>query len=124
MEDILQIKNDQNQEEEKQKLSQNNNLIQIDLKEGEREVLENNEENLGDVSYKFNTPMFQTEVDWTISLSRNDFPWHEIRFGIFTAKECFEKYFSIVKDPQTFLKKVLGNKEKYKKMMHSQLNQQ
>ena len=30
---------------------------------------------------------------------------------------------SIVKDSQTFLKKVLGNKEKYKKMMQSQLQQ-
>jgi hypothetical protein len=56
-------------------------------------------------------------MDWTISLSRNDFPWFEIKFNNFTAKDCYEKYISIVKDPHTFLKKVLGLKEKYKKMM-------
>jgi len=69
------------------------------------------------VHYKFANPMFPSEVDWTISLSRNDFPWHEIRFGYFSAKDCYEKYSSIVRDPQTFLKKVLGPKEKYKKLM-------
>jgi rhamnose utilization protein RhaD (predicted bifunctional aldolase and dehydrogenase) len=52
-----------------------------------------------------------------VTLSRNDFPWHEIAFHPFTAKECYEKFISIVKDPQIFLKKVLGLKEKYKKMM-------
>jgi hypothetical protein len=46
----------------------------------------------------------------------------EIRFGDFTPKDCYEKYASVVKDSQTFLKKVLGMKEKYKKMMQSQLN--
>lgn len=60
-------------------------------------------------------------VDWTVTLSRNDFPWHEVAFEGFTPKECFEKYTSIVKDPQTFLKKVLGLKEKYKKMMECQM---
>lgn len=73
------------------------------------------------IHYKFGSPMFPTEVDWTITLSRNDFPWQEIRFGNFTAKDCYEKYQSIVRDPQTFLKKVLSLKEKYKKMMHNQL---
>ena len=60
-------------------------------------------------------------MDWTITLSRNDFPWHEIKFGAFSAKECYEKYTSVIKDPHIFLKKVLGNKEKYKKMMQNQL---
>lgn len=69
--------------------------------------------------YKFNSPIFPPEIDWMITLSRNDFPWHEIKFNNFTAKECFEKYQSIVKDSQTFLKKVLGLKEKYKKMMQN-----
>ena len=66
-------------------------------------------------------PLHPTELDWTITLSRNDFPWNEIKFGIFTAKDCYEKYSSIVRDAQTFLKKVLGLKEKYKKMMHNQI---
>ena len=69
--------------------------------------------------YKLAIPIFPLEVDWTITLSRNDFPWHEIRFSIFGAKDCYEKYSSIVRDPLTFLKKVLGMKEKYKKMMHN-----
>lgn len=72
-----------------------------------------------DVHYKFNTPIFQQEIDWFITLSRNDFPWNEIKFGVFTARDCFEKYQTIVKDGQTFLKKVLGLKEKYKKMMQN-----
>ena len=61
------------------------------------------------------------DADWTVTLSRNDFPWHEIAFLPFTAKECYEKYIAIVKDPHTFLKKVLGLKEKYKKMMEPQM---
>lgn len=70
-----------------------------------------------DIHYKLSIPTYPTEMDWTITLSRNDFPWQEIRFANFTAKDCYEKYSSIVKDPQIFLKKVLGMKEKYKKMM-------
>ena len=72
--------------------------------------------------YKFVTPMHPNETDWSITLSRNDFPWNEIKFNNFSSKDCFEKYTSIVKDAQTFLKKVLGYKEKYKKMMESQIN--
>mmetsp|Transcript_25465 Transcript_25465/g.19209 ORF Transcript_25465/g.19209 Transcript_25465/m.19209 type:complete len:107 (-) Transcript_25465:103-423(-) len=64
------------------------------------------------------------EVDWTITLSRNDFPWHEVKFEQFSAKDCFDKFISTVKDAATFLKKVLGNKEKYRKMMQGQLNLQ
>ena len=71
--------------------------------------------------YKLAIPVFPLEVDWTITLSRNDFPWHEIRFSIFSAKDCYDKYSSIVRDPLTFLKKVLGMKEKYKKLMHNQI---
>ena len=63
--------------------------------------------------------MYPPETDWSITLSRNDFPWNEIKFSTFTSKDCFEKYFSVVKDAQTFLKKVLGLKEKYKKMMEN-----
>jgi len=65
--------------------------------------------------------MHPPEIDWTITLSRNDFPWYEIKFGNFSSKECFEKYASIVNDSHTFLKKVLGLKEKYKKMMQNQM---
>lgn len=73
------------------------------------------------VYYRFGNPPFPMDADWTVTLSRNDFPWHEICFEPFSARECYEKYTSIVKDPQNFLKKVLGLKEKYKKMMESQM---
>lgn len=72
------------------------------------------------IYYRFGHPL-SPETEWTVTLSRNDFPWHEICFAPFTPKECFDKYVSIVKDPYTFLKKVLGLKEKYKKMMEGQL---
>lgn len=81
----------------------------------DEQELEGNQE----VFFKLAVPMNPPEVDWTITLSRNDFPWFEIKFSYFSARECYEKYTSIVKDPHTFLKKVLGNKEKYKKMMHN-----
>lgn len=69
------------------------------------------------VYYKLGNPTFNADAEWTITLSRHDFPWHEVAFEPFTPRECFEKYTSMVKDPQTFLRKVLGSKEKYRKMM-------
>lgn len=71
------------------------------------------------VYYKLNTPMFPLEIEWNITLSRNDFPWNEIKFNNFNASECYDKYQSVVRDTQTFLKKVLGLKEKYKKLMQN-----
>jgi hypothetical protein len=86
------------------------------------QTVNNEEDDDGlELHYKLAIPAFPTEIDWTITLSRNDFPWHEIKFGIYTAKDCYEKFSSIVRDPQTFLKKVLGMKEKYKKMMQNQI---
>jgi hypothetical protein len=69
------------------------------------------------VYFKFGSPIHPPEIDWSVTLSRNDFPWYEIKFGGFTAKECYVKYTSIVTDSYTFLKKVLGLKKKYKKML-------
>lgn len=81
--------------------------------------IETDQEQNNQIYYKFGTPMHPIETDWSITYSRNDFPWNEIRFNNFTAKDCFEKYTSVVRDAHTFLKKVLGNKEKYKKMMET-----
>ena len=61
------------------------------------------------------------ELEWTVTLSRYDFPWHEICFSSFTAKECYKQYTSQVKDISTFLKRVLGEKPKYQKMIQNQL---
>ena len=54
---------------------------------------------------------------WYVTLSKYEFPWREIAFNKFSAKECYMKYASCVQDASTFLKKVLKNKDKYKKMM-------
>jgi len=48
--------------------------------------------------YKFATPTFVQELDWAITFSKYDFPWHEVRFGIFSAKECFRMYTSQIRD--------------------------
>ena len=76
---------------------------------------------LNGVHYKFGNPVYPPDIEWTVTLSRNDFPWPEIATPLFTAQECYEKYASIVTDPHTFLKKVLGLKDKYKKLMQNQL---
>ena len=68
-----------------------------------------------DVYYKFATPTYIQELDWAITFSKYDFPWHEVRFGDFSAKECYKKYTSLIRDAQTFYKKILGGKEKYLK---------
>ena len=73
--------------------------------------------------YKFANPMFIQELDWAITFSKYDFPWREIRFGKFSAKECYLKYTSTIRDSQAFLKKVLGSKDKFKKLMASFLGE-
>lgn len=69
------------------------------------------------VYYQFQTPKTATELQWIITLSRYDFPWKDISFEPFTAKECYKQYRSLVKDAKQFLSKVLGEKEKFKRMM-------
>jgi hypothetical protein len=64
--------------------------------------------------YKHATPSTFTELEWTVTLSRYDFPWNEISFGSFTAKDCYKMFRLQVADPDSFLKKVLGDKvQKY-----------
>lgn len=60
--------------------------------------------------YKLATPCFPPEPDWSITLSRNDFPWYDIKFDDFTSQECFEMYRSLVNDEDTFNKKVRREK--------------
>lgn len=103
-------------EEEKEEDIQDSTLYQ-DNQDGNGAENTVNPEEDQEVYFKLSIPTYPTEMDWTITLSRNDFPWAEIKFNNFTAKDCYEKYSSIVKDAHTFLKKVLGLKEKYKKMM-------
>jgi len=42
--------------------------------------------------YKHATPLTISELEWTVTLSRYDFPWNEISFGQFTAKDCYKMY--------------------------------
>jgi hypothetical protein len=57
--------------------------------------------------YKWGNPIYVQELDWGITLSKYEFCWVEIAFGNFSARDCYEKYLSSVRDGQTFLKKVL-----------------
>ena len=47
-----------------------------------------------DPYFKFATPTFVQEIDWAITFSKYDFPWHEIKFGKLSAKECYKMYTS------------------------------
>lgn len=68
-----------------------------------------------DPYFKFASPSYIQELDWAITFSKYDFPWYEIRFGKFSARECYKKYTGTVRDAMTFYKKILGGKDKYKK---------
>lgn len=59
------------------------------------------------------------ELEWNITLSRYDFPWHEISFEQFSAIDCYKMYNSCVKSAEDFYKIILGEKSKYHKMMHN-----
>lgn len=63
-----------------------------------------------EVFYKLATPWFPPEPDWSITLSRNDFPWYDIKFEDYTAQECFDMYRSIITDEDTFNRKVRKEK--------------
>lgn len=50
--------------------------------------------------YKFGIPICVLELDWGITLSKYEFPWQDIAEGlVFSPKECYEKYISLVRDP-------------------------
>ena len=69
--------------------------------------------------YKFANPINLLELEWNVTLSRFDFPWQEISFEPFSAKECYKMYTALVTDINSFLKKVLGEKPKYQKMIQN-----
>lgn len=72
-----------------------------------------------DPYFKFATPQNVLELDWAITFSKYDFPWYDIKFSKYSPKECFKKYTSMVRDAQTFFKKILGGKDKLKKLIAS-----
>lgn len=80
------------------------------------------EDTKNSVYFKFGNPVYLQELDWAITLSKYEFPWQDIADGFFfTARECYEKYVSLVRDPHTFLKKVLSGggptRDRYQKLM-------
>ena len=69
--------------------------------------------------FKHATPLTLKELEWTVTLSRYDFPWNEIAFDPFSPKDCYKMYVSMVTNATSFLKKVLGDKIKYQKIMQN-----
>jgi hypothetical protein len=57
-----------------------------------------------EIMYKIANPCFPAEPDWSITLSRNDFPWYDIKFDDYSAQECFDMYRSIITDEEMFNK--------------------
>ena len=88
------------------------------MTELERTIFEDINENATDY-YKLGNPVFQQELDWAITFSKYNFPWREIAFYNFSSKDCYLKYTQTVRDAKCFFKKILGNKEKYKKYVEN-----
>ena len=42
------------------------------------------------------------------TLRKRQFPWNDVKFGKFTAQDCFQKYIRLVPNEDTFYKMVLG----------------
>lgn len=72
--------------------------------------------------YKLATQSTISELEWTVTHSRYDFPWQEVQFGPYSSKECYKMYRSLVKDANSFLDLVLGRKNKFLRIMQNQLN--
>ena len=62
------------------------------------------------VYYKLASPAFPPEPDWSITLSRNDFPWYDVKFDDYSAQECFDMYRKIITDEDIFNRKVRKEK--------------
>ena len=77
--------------------------------------------------YKWCNPVYLQELDWCITHSKYEFCWQDIAFKEFTAKDCYEKYVSSVRDLHSFVKKVLSGggamREKHKKLLAKYLDQ-
>lgn len=81
--------------------------------DGESSVMSsNNQSKPGEkeVYYKLSSPCFPPEPDWSITLSRNDFPWYDVKFDDYSAQECFNMYRNLITDEDTFNRKVRKEK--------------
>jgi len=48
--------------------------------------------------FKIGNPIPVAEMDWAITFSKYDFPWHEVKFEKFSAKSCYKMYTSTIRD--------------------------
>lgn len=90
-----------------------------DLSELERSI----HEEANSQYYKFGNPLYPQELDWAITFSKYQFPWKEIAFGNFSAKECYIKYTGTVREARVFFKKILQSKEQHKKYILDNLDE-
>jgi len=81
------------------------------------ETIEDIEPKMSQEYFKLSDTSKPMEIEWIVTLGRDDFPWREIRFGYFSAKECYSMYTSHVKNVVDFLKKILGDKPKFYKIL-------
>jgi len=73
--------------------------------------------------FKLGNPLFPQELDWAVTFSKFNFPWNDIAFGHFSAKDCFIKYTSTVREARVFFKKILLSQEKYRKYVEDCLDE-
>jgi len=52
--------------------------------------------------YKIGMPNYDNDPDWTVTLSQIDFPWKNVKFGEFSALDCYQKYKSEITDEFLF----------------------
>jgi hypothetical protein len=64
--------------------------------------------------YKIGIPAYDPEPDWSVTLSKSEFPWSAVKFGDFSTAECYLKYKSLIADEVMFIKLVRG--ETFKKV--------
>ena len=79
----------------------------------------------GAEKYKVSPNTFK--ISYADTLSKRGFPWNEVKFGKFTAQNCYNKYTSIVPNEEAFMRKVLhlGKKriEKEERNKHKFMSQ-
>lgn len=85
-------------------------LFKDDLSELERTINEEAKQ-----YFKLGNPVHTQDLDWAITFSKFNFPWPDVAFSHFSAKDCYIKYTSTVREARVFYKKILQNKSKYLK---------
>lgn len=53
---------------------------------------------------------FAEPRDWTVTLSREEFPWPECRFKNYTSRDCHSLFIEVIRTEDSFIKKVVTDK--------------